>query len=502
MSINVPSTGDSLHPNSAEKTLVGQVIADLGGALFATESIDKVFDFAAKGFPNSKFYQKLIKIARGTAPVIITGHKIYSSAKRFQEMQKLKYARQKKSFRLLQLMEQQDADEYDLDYYEFNVGKEVIKWFLSRPKTDKFKIVDFYDSEFESTTIKSLDQGEYYIYIEYDKHKFMCDLDLTVINENVLVSSCIIHTTARWKKVNELKSIVFGEFINSFDTDNNVIIHESRGLSSRPRMDIGYEVSQFNVKAFKSEIEKAINKLKKRGYIIVGPPGVGKSTVVVKMESELVKVPIIYISSSGSAFREDVANTFKFLRSISPCVAVFEDLDSYELTNKQDRIFGEFIEQMDSLKHQECVIIIATVNEPENIHGSLINRRGRFDKIFFVDFPKSEKEIMCVMKNKYAKEIKKEFPFKKLDDKFIESIIKNRLSHADICELIDHLIINDIEITEETLWDSLRVLLETQQAIAKCEAYDDGPSNDEEEDWTDAVGCAQSTLQAIRKVRG
>jgi len=161
-------------------------------------------------------------------------------------------------------------------------------------------------------------------------------------------------------------------------------------------------------------------------------------------------------------------NVFTFLRSISPCIAIFEDLDSYELQRKQDRIFGEFIEQMDSLKHTECVIVIATLNEPENVHPSLINRRGRFDKVYFVDFPKTEEEIINVMQNKYKKEFGTELPFRNLDKNIIDKIVKYKFSHADICEIIESMFINDIKIEKETLEESIDTIIQTMEAVSKC----------------------------------
>lgn len=468
------------NENKKQTSLIGHVVQDLGGVLFAVEAIDKVLGFVGT-FTKNRFYQNAIKVMRGCAPVMITGQKIYTSVKEFREQQKQLYARQRKSVTILRLMKQEHLEEYELDYYDFNVGREIMSWLMSRPKTENFKIVEFYNAEFVPISSKNFDKGELYVMVEYDNAKFMMEVDVANINGQIFVSSCRIHTTSRTEKVGELRTNIFSEFIKYFDTSKNIIEMDAKGLRTRKRLGFQYNVYQFDVKNFQQEIQNAVAKAKKRGYVLVGPPGVGKSTVLIKLEEELPEIPVVYIAPSAIVFREDVTNVFNFLRSISPCIAILEDLDGSELKNKYDRIFGEFIEQIDSLKHKECVIIIATVNEI-NIHPSLINRRGRFDKVFFFDYPKSCEEILSVMKNKYNKECHKDFPYDFLDDNIVQKIVNYKFSHSDICEVIESLVINDIEITQENIEKSVDGVIETMKAIQKCANGNEDDEDDEDDD--------------------
>ena len=468
--IGIPENEES--EKVRDKTLLGQVINDLGGVVFALEAIDKVLGFAGKAFQDNKLYQNSIKVMRGMTPVVITGYKVYTSVKGFRDHQKHLSARQKKSVNILSLMNLGHLDEYDLDTYDFNIGREILSWLMSRPKTKNFKIVDFFNAEFEPISFKNFEKGELFILIECDNNKFMIDTDVVMLNQQVLISNCYIHSIVSMLKCMELRTNIFSEFIQYFDTANNIIEMNAKGIQTRPRIGFEYNVYQFDVDSFRSEINNAIKKGKKRGYILIGPPGVGKSTVIIKLEKELPEIPVIYITASANVISDDVSNTFNFLRSISPCIAIFEDLDGYELAHKQDKIFGEFIEQMDSLKHQECVIIIATLNEPEAVHGSLIDRRGRFDKVFFVDYPKSADEMISVMKNKMKKETGLELPFDSLDEAMVEKIRSNKFSHSDICETLESLVINDIPITVENIDKSINEVIRTMRAVKQCSSDD------------------------------
>jgi len=473
------------NKKNQEKTLIGYVMESMGGVLFGVELIDKTLSFASMAFKNNNFYQKSIKILRGMSPVVITGHKVYTSVQSYKEQQKQLYARQKRATTILRLMKLENLEEYDLDYYDFNIGKEIIRWIMHSPKTESFRIVEFFNSEFEVVAPNSFEKGELYILIEADNNKFMIEADLSTLNHQIYITSCKLHTISRCEKTNELKIKIFSEFIKSFNIIDNVIEMDSKGLQTRPRMKFDYNVYQFDVDSLKKEIENAVDKKKKRGYILIGPPGVGKSTVIIKLEKELPQIPIVYISSSASVFREDIENTFNFLRSINPCVCIWEDLDGYCLESKQDKLFGEFIEQIDSLKHHECIILIATMNEPQLVHGSLINRRGRFDKVFFIDYPKSEAEIISVMKNAFMKETNKPFPFESIGNEIIETIISYNFSHADICEIILNLFINNYEISLENIKHSVYEIISSMEAIKQCStpkvSYNKQRSNDDDD---------------------
>jgi len=389
----------------------------------------------------------------------------------YKEQQKQTNARQKKSKIILRLMKMDHLEDYDLDCVDCNIGREVFNWLLTRPKTDGFKILDFFDSDFESLSSKTTEKGIVYILIMFEGQKYMLEAEVMVINQQLFLNTCVVHTTTQTKfveRIGQLKTKMFSEFIRSFDTCDNIIVMGSKGLQTRSRIGFNYDIYQFDVEKFKTEIKNAIIKNKKRGYILVGPPGVGKSTVIVKLEKEITHIPIVYITASANVFREDLAHNFAFLRSISPCLAIFEDLDTYKLTYKQDSIFGDFIEQLDSLKYQESIIVIATLNDPRAIHSSLINRRGRFDKVFFMSYPTDIKEIVNVLDNKYKKETGQDFPVRELDPKTIQKIIDNHFSHSDLCEVIDNMVINDISITNENIDKGVDEVIKTMDAIQKC----------------------------------
>src|ERR1044072_9855516 len=73
----------------------------------------------------------------------------------------------------------------------------------------------------------------------------------------------------------------------------------------------------------------------KRGAIFIGPPGNGKTHTLKALINQLEK-PCVYVR--GFDDEDEIANLFLRARMVTPCVVVFEDLDSM-VTNKNRSFF-------------------------------------------------------------------------------------------------------------------------------------------------------------------
>ncbi|WWD17605.1 hypothetical protein CI109_102046 [Kwoniella shandongensis] len=103
----------------------------------------------------------------------------------------------------------------------------------------------------------------------------------------------------------------------------------------------------------------------KRGMILLGPPGNGK-TISLKAIIKEADVPALYVKSFRGHQGEEagIREIFVRARSEAPCILVLEDLDS--LINDQNRAF--FLNE------------IGTTNHFERLDPALSNRPSRFDR--------------------------------------------------------------------------------------------------------------------------
>lgn len=122
----------------------------------------------------------------------------------------------------------------------------------------------------------------------------------------------------------------------------------------------------------------------KRGILMVGPPGSGKTSVIQAMAGHMIRDlggVVIY------AERPDHTSAcLAMLRKIEPerpLIVVYEDLDA--LVER----YGEsgYLSLLDGETQIGNVCNVATTNYPERLDKRFVDRPGRFDRIAVVDMP-------------------------------------------------------------------------------------------------------------------
>lgn len=123
----------------------------------------------------------------------------------------------------------------------------------------------------------------------------------------------------------------------------------------------------------------------KRGIILVGPPGNGK-THMIKGLLNALDYPCLYVKSFDAQYSTNNANiraVFDRARRSAPCIVVLEDLDS--LINDNNRAF--FLNEVDGFTANQGIVLLATTNHPEAIDPAIMNRPSRFDRKYYFSLP-------------------------------------------------------------------------------------------------------------------
>jgi AAA+ superfamily predicted ATPase len=123
----------------------------------------------------------------------------------------------------------------------------------------------------------------------------------------------------------------------------------------------------------------------RRGALLIGPPGNGKTHCVRALVKEL-SVSSLYVQSLSHQYytpEQMWQQVFERARGLRPCVLVLEDLDS--LVTDENRSF--FLNQLDGFEQNHGLIVLATTNHPDRIDAAIIDRPSRFDRKYHFNLP-------------------------------------------------------------------------------------------------------------------
>jgi AAA+ superfamily predicted ATPase len=127
----------------------------------------------------------------------------------------------------------------------------------------------------------------------------------------------------------------------------------------------------------------------RRGLLLLGPPGNGKTHAVKALINALGK-PCLYVKSIGAennanraSIETNIRHVFERARATKPCILVFEDLDS--MITKDTRSL--FLNELDGFIDNSGIVTLATTNHPEKLDSAIIDRPSRFDRKYHFELP-------------------------------------------------------------------------------------------------------------------
>lgn len=122
----------------------------------------------------------------------------------------------------------------------------------------------------------------------------------------------------------------------------------------------------------------------RRGVLLVGPPGTGKTMVCKAAAASYPDLPFLYVGDIGRhGNASEIEQVFAHARKSAPCILAFEDMDG--LVDRSNRTI--FLNELDGFRDNEGLLIIASSNHPERIDEALLKRPSRFDRVYHIGLP-------------------------------------------------------------------------------------------------------------------
>ncbi len=160
----------------------------------------------------------------------------------------------------------------------------------------------------------------------------------------------------------------------------------SDGIYILPDMATQTVLAEVNKFWASEERYRAHKLLYKRGLILWGPPGGGKTVAVKLLMNELVKQDGIVVVASNIALTLLCLKAIRRIESKRNLIVVFEDIDEIIQYNGEAGILS----MLDGENNVDNVLHLATTNYPDKLGARIINRPSRFDRRIYVGMPTIE----------------------------------------------------------------------------------------------------------------
>lgn len=154
-------------------------------------------------------------------------------------------------------------------------------------------------------------------------------------------------------------------------------------------------INQIKMFYDKKEMFKQWNFNHKRGILLHGIPGGGKTCLISSIMDYVcneIKGVAFYIPSPDRfvVYRNYINNIFREIEPDTPMIIIIEDIDSYFGNNGYGSTETTLLNTIDGVENKNNVLYLATTNYPENLPPRIYNRPGRFDLKIEIKAPCAE----------------------------------------------------------------------------------------------------------------
>lgn len=150
----------------------------------------------------------------------------------------------------------------------------------------------------------------------------------------------------------------------------------------------------------------------KRGILLYGSPGCGKSSLVMLMNKELINkydgIVINVSTSDDIVVFDDIMKGVREIEPDRPVITVIEDIDNFVNSERgPNELVSKLLNILDGKMQYDNMVIIATTNYPELLEERISNRPTRFDLRREIGAPKMKAREFYLRSKLKQKDIKK-----------------------------------------------------------------------------------------------
>ena len=126
----------------------------------------------------------------------------------------------------------------------------------------------------------------------------------------------------------------------------------------------------------------------KRGILLLGPPGNGKTNMIRILLQRCKGIPALYVQSANTQGGAEMGMhaIFAKARQSAPCILILEDVET--LVSGDARSF--MLNQLDGIESNDGILVIATANDVSKLDAAILQRPSRFDAKYMFHLPDAD----------------------------------------------------------------------------------------------------------------
>ena len=123
--------------------------------------------------------------------------------------------------------------------------------------------------------------------------------------------------------------------------------------------------------------------LHRRGYLLYGPPGSGKSAIIAQVAQQMIAAGNLVVFCHHPSMFSNCMTLLRRIEPARPVLCVFEDIDALIEEHGE----SEILQWLDGGSQIDTVVSMATTNFPERLDRRIVARPRRFDRLVKVEHP-------------------------------------------------------------------------------------------------------------------
>jgi len=142
----------------------------------------------------------------------------------------------------------------------------------------------------------------------------------------------------------------------------------------------------------------------KRGILLAGEPGTGKTIICKALMDEAESITCIMTNAYGLGEEDYITELYDLACDLSPCIVFIEDIDLIgqnreEFNYRSGPALLALLAVLDGVEEKEGIVTVATTNNLETLDKAIRQRPSRFDCVIKLGLPSLEerKELVSLL---------------------------------------------------------------------------------------------------------